>query len=476
MAGLVSLVDKSLVRYAEGPDGEPRYAMLETIREFGLERLAESGEEAAVRAAHAAHFFAVAEEAEAKGFSSSRATTRATRTTSRRWPAGSSGWRPSSATSAPRSPGWRSTTRASGCYASSRHCPCCGTAGVNVREGWRWYERALDLVGPTPTRERAIALGEMSGLAHRANDERAVAIGEAALAVARQVGDPHALCHALLQMGIAVGFRGDLARSWALHQEALAGWRARGNRYGSSNVLVHLGIVAHERGDPAAASGYLSEAVGLCEAGNQVWLGAVALASLGGVVLDGGAAAEAAGWFRRSLALQAQHGDGAVSVFGLLGMARVAAARQRPEPAARLLGAARAAFERYGRLLYPWATAQLAETETTLRERLGAEAFAAAWAAGRSMAITDAIAEAEALAEAATAPASPHPTDQFGLSARELDVLRSGRGRPHQRRDRGGAVHQPANRRQPTSLTSSPNSASSNRAEAIAVAHRHGLG
>jgi predicted ATPase len=59
-----ALVEKSLLVQSEQPPGEPRYAMLETIREFGLERLAASGEEDATRAAHAAYFLTVAEHAE----------------------------------------------------------------------------------------------------------------------------------------------------------------------------------------------------------------------------------------------------------------------------------------------------------------------------------------------------------------------------------------------------------------------------
>jgi predicted ATPase len=59
LAGIASLVSKSLVRYEEGADGEPstdssRYRLLETVREFGLERLIASDEEPAVRAAHVA--------------------------------------------------------------------------------------------------------------------------------------------------------------------------------------------------------------------------------------------------------------------------------------------------------------------------------------------------------------------------------------------------------------------------------------
>ena len=62
--GLASLVDKNLVRQEEQPDGEPRFFFLETIREFGLEWLVASGEEAMARRAHCDFFLALAEEAE----------------------------------------------------------------------------------------------------------------------------------------------------------------------------------------------------------------------------------------------------------------------------------------------------------------------------------------------------------------------------------------------------------------------------
>ncbi len=62
--GLASLLDKSLLRQNEGPDDEPRFMMLETIREYALERLAESGEEETVRNQHAVYYFTLAHEAE----------------------------------------------------------------------------------------------------------------------------------------------------------------------------------------------------------------------------------------------------------------------------------------------------------------------------------------------------------------------------------------------------------------------------
>jgi predicted ATPase/class 3 adenylate cyclase len=62
LEGMSSLVDKSLVRQ-EG-DAEPRFVMLETIREYAAEKLAERGEEGEARAAHAAYFVQLAEEAD----------------------------------------------------------------------------------------------------------------------------------------------------------------------------------------------------------------------------------------------------------------------------------------------------------------------------------------------------------------------------------------------------------------------------
>ena len=60
--GLSSLVDKNLVQHLERADSEPRFSMLETIREYASERLSVSGEERAVRRAHAAYCLVLAEE------------------------------------------------------------------------------------------------------------------------------------------------------------------------------------------------------------------------------------------------------------------------------------------------------------------------------------------------------------------------------------------------------------------------------
>ena len=62
--GVESLVDKSLLREEEGPGGEPRFVMLETVHEYAREKLEESGEAEELRRLHARYFLALAEEAE----------------------------------------------------------------------------------------------------------------------------------------------------------------------------------------------------------------------------------------------------------------------------------------------------------------------------------------------------------------------------------------------------------------------------
>ena len=62
--GLASLMDKSLVQQQAQRDEEPRFAMLETIRENGLEALASGGEAHATHQVHAAYYLALAEQAE----------------------------------------------------------------------------------------------------------------------------------------------------------------------------------------------------------------------------------------------------------------------------------------------------------------------------------------------------------------------------------------------------------------------------
>jgi hypothetical protein len=71
--GLSSLVDQNLIQRVDHAEADPRFAMLETIREYAIERLAESGDESAARRAHAAYCIVLAEEGNPELSSADRA-------------------------------------------------------------------------------------------------------------------------------------------------------------------------------------------------------------------------------------------------------------------------------------------------------------------------------------------------------------------------------------------------------------------
>ena len=81
-------------------------------------------------------------------------------------------------------------------------------------------------------------------------------------------------------------------------------------------------------------------------------------------------------------------------MISLEGMARVEAARGRPERAARLLGISAAQREEMGRPLSPFVQADHDHAASAARAAMGEDAFAAAWTAGQAMSLEEAIAEA----------------------------------------------------------------------------------
>jgi DNA-binding CsgD family transcriptional regulator len=110
------------------------------------------------------------------------------------------------------------------------------------------------------------------------------------------------------------------------------------------------------------------------------------------------------------------------------GLARVGAKCGRPVLATRLFGAAATMRDEIAMPLAATEAAAIAPVLASLREALGAESYAAAFAAGRALPHDDAIAEALAL-QTAVGEAPLHPLehrldDTHGLTPRELEVLR----------------------------------------------------
>jgi predicted ATPase/class 3 adenylate cyclase len=175
--GVESLLEKSLLRQEEGPDGEPRFVMLETIHEFARERLEEGGEAEEVKRAHAEFFLALAEETEPE-------------------------------LRGPRQFSWfeRLETEHDNLRAALSWSLETGNAELRLRiggalrwfwnvrgyagEGWRWVAAGLSGGEAAPAAVRAEALLGLGDLAQRQGDyERATEDLEASLALCREAGD-----------------------------------------------------------------------------------------------------------------------------------------------------------------------------------------------------------------------------------------------------------------------------------------------
>ena len=420
--GLASLADKSLLRPIEGPDGQPRFAMLETVSEYALERLEQSDEAEAIRQRHASYFVALAEVAERHRYT-------------------------------PAQGGWllrldadHDNMRAA--LAWSQSAPAGVGVGARlagalqwfwsirgyVSEGRSWIERALQQSAGVASPLRAKLLYGAGRL--QSDGARASALIEQALALWREQGNKAGMADALLILGRVARVQRDYGRSEALVRESLVLFREEQIAWGIVWALLSLGDVALDQGDAARALGPVQEALALTERlgdtyGNM-WarclLGRLAhlqgdleraaalleeslawiqplgspgrsamLNDLGRVALDRGDTRRAAALFEESLRLSWEPGYEIDVALSLVGMAGVAGALGRPMRAARLLGAAETVRVSTGRPLTPVDRAVFDRYVAAVGAQLGEAAFAAMWAEGQQMTLEQA--KAAALAE-----------------------------------------------------------------------------
>ena len=414
LAGLASLVDKSLLRQEEQADGEPRFGMLETVREFGLERLAASGEAEAVRRAHASHYLTLAERIEPELFG------------------------PGQIRGLARLEAERANLRSALAWLEERADTQDGlrlaaALGVfwdiqgPVGEGREWLERALARADPAPSPARARALA-WAGLLARAQGDHAsaAALEEESLVVARETDDVRAIADALHSLGQVAVSQGDYGRAAALYEEALELYRGLGGGL-AAFAMVNLGVATAQRGDPRRAGELLEAGLAEHRARGNTWGAGFALRALGDLARGQGNWAAAAERFRECVALWGEHGFPRGIAYGLVGLASVAAAWGQPAGAARLLGATETLRERFGLALWATERAAYESAVAAARAALGEADFEAALGAGRAMTLSQAVGEAQAIitAPAGSEPAktADRPAGGSGLTAREQEVL-----------------------------------------------------
>jgi predicted ATPase/class 3 adenylate cyclase len=253
--GLTVLVDNSLVRQVE-IDGEPRFSLLETIREFALEMLRERGEDGAARDRHAAWVVDLCEAAEeGLSFGIETAfrrieTNYANVQAALRWAldadAAAAALRIVAAI-------WRYWQR----------------AGL-VEEGRWWATEALHLSGAadrTPVRVRALAA--LGSLAYWDGDQAGTrAAYEESLAVAREVGDEPGIARGEFNLAFAETMDGHIERATTLMTDALERFRAIGNRHWVLEGTATLGFLETMTDDFDAAEAHIRETIDLSDPGS----------------------------------------------------------------------------------------------------------------------------------------------------------------------------------------------------------------
>jgi predicted ATPase/DNA-binding XRE family transcriptional regulator len=396
--GLTALVEQNLAQQRE-EDGEPRFGMLQVIREYAYERMEASGEAEALRRAHAACYSALGQQAELelsgpdkealmKRLEDEHDNLRATL-----------GWA--------RERGEVETgLRLVGALERFWH------VRGHLREGRMWVETWLgpalrsEDAGTNTARDADASAGHGGPVLARAllaGGRMAVYQGEYATAKPRleqatalwlAAGERRMAGRTLNLLGSAAIYQGDLQRAAICYEEALTHLKAVGDRMGIAGTLLNQADLAYYQDDLERAANLGSEALALLrELGDQEAI-AISLANLGTVARRQGELTQAQALQREALALDQQRGDLRRCAEDLEVLASTAGSAQQGEHAARLLGAAMTVREALGAPQPPQERADVDQAVEVARAALGEAAWAAAFAAGRAMTLEDAIVEA----------------------------------------------------------------------------------
>jgi len=420
--GLESLLDKSLIRQAVGLNDDPRFTMLETIREYAAEKLAQSNEGKALRRGHSEYFAALADQAW-EGFKVGR---------EHEW-------------LLQVSPEFDNIRAMLAWLLEHQNAEVIVRVAASLgpyherlglyREGIYWLDKGLAMDQALPPHVRAFGLRRLAvAIADLGIDREIGSITEEALAIYRDLGDQEGAATCLNNLASFALSEGDYSRSYELYDEALALHRALGNLNRVAFVLKNISMLRRVLGDFAAARTYLEEATRLARESADELLLHECLGGLVWLALSEGAYDEALGqiqemeaiaarigaiqtittghMFRGLVSLQVgdlsaaqtilskalseahEHEFMALRYLLLAGVASTTVRLGNAHRAAQLFGAADARGDNSIALVpldkHPFYQSDVASA----RASLGDSAFEAAWESGRAMAIDQAIAYA----------------------------------------------------------------------------------
>jgi len=449
---LMSLVDKSLLRRVDNPNIESRLAMLETIRQYALERLEESGEAEEVRRHHAEYFLALAEQAEPllKGpdqiewlnrLDHDRDNLRAVLA----WATTESppdDRRPMSAR-----PMEKSTIglKVAGCLL--RFWQVRGP----LSEGHEWLSRLLaldDLAGPAATsddtermRARARALATAGRIAYLMGYPTCRAYYAEYHDLCRTLGDRAGMAAALMGMANLSLEKGDTGEAFSTYEECLAISREIGSNPGIAGALNNISMVEIIRGNYDRAEQLMSEGLEVIRQVEDKERIATMTDGLGRILLRKGELERAASTINSSLMMVTEMQDSWATAYSLEGLAEVACAQGKSNRAAQLLGAAEVYYKNMRARLDYLDIETYDRCVATARALLGDQAYEAAFAEGYSKTAEQAAAFEEPTVSRKADGSRPGFPQRSGrekaagdsglirdpqgiLSAREVEVLR----------------------------------------------------
>jgi predicted ATPase/class 3 adenylate cyclase len=251
--GMASLVDKSLLRQEEEATGEPRFRMLETIREYAVERLAVAGEAERLQYTHAGEYLAFAEDADAGLLGGGRQAEWLDRLE-----ADHDNLRAALAwflRRGPAEPGLRLAAALRRFWRARGY----------ITEGRQW---TAELLAQPAARGRSLARARALHAAgfftsQQGDYGEARALFAESLEIFRELGDPRGIGWALVDLGYLTRYEGNHAAARALLEESLEPLTQAGETEGMAAALGNLGLVARDQGDPDVAERYLEQSLAL---------------------------------------------------------------------------------------------------------------------------------------------------------------------------------------------------------------------
>ncbi len=419
---VASLTDKSLLRQVEleNQEDEPRFAMLEMIREYALERLEESEDAEFVREQHAGYYLGLVHEADA-------------------------------CLRGPEHLVWlkRLEVEHDNLRAALRWTIDMGKTDEALRltgglwwfwfthgyltEGKRWLQEALVQSGvdvKTPERVKALyacgnlalhlgdyeaaqelyeqslviaeELGDRSGIANSLNGQGFLAgprgdyelkrsLHKQALHVFREIKDKPGVATSLRYLADAEAFIGDYEATKALYEESLGIFRQLRDKQGIARVLLSLGILADNHGDYTGARLLYQESLELSRELDDKLRIAYSLGNLGNVALEKGEYESAGPLFSESLKMLSELGDRYTCAAYLAGLAGVANAHGQPERAVRLLASVETLLDSIGAQMDPSNRARNDHSLAAARAHFDETTFSTLWKEGQAMTIEQII-------------------------------------------------------------------------------------